>query len=64
MLARYPGRGLESDHTVSASRSNIFIFAEDEPEAESPTETIFEMYPCIPCLHQCGESQVVRELDT
>lgn len=31
--------------TVSLSRSSIFILEDEEPDDESPAETILEMYP-------------------
>lgn len=38
--------GLEKcSPTVSLSRSKIFILEDEEPDDESPAETILEMYP-------------------
>ena len=40
---------VETMETVSRSSNKIFIFADGVPEALSPAETIFEMYPDTAC---------------
>jgi len=40
---------VETIETVSLSRRRIFILAEGAPDALSPADTIFEMYPDVAC---------------